>query len=251
MKIFRKIRQALISENRFTKYLLYAFGEIVLVVLGILIALQINNWNENRKQNNLEQEYLINLKGEYESNLAEVDRVITLNSDQIENAIELAKHTGPDAPNITDEEFSKLYFGTVQSEVQYRPGTGVTNEIISSGKLSIFQNKQLKKALAAMDGLLLRIRFQEKDELGSSRTGLVRMGIDQSSVRRMAHDAFDGFVDLDQGRFLDSNLHLLRSKEFDNHLTGFIYTAKFLEDRYEVLKKQLQEIIDIIDSQIE
>ncbi len=49
IKFFRKIRQRLLKENRFSKYLLYAIGEIFLVVIGILIALQINNWNENQK----------------------------------------------------------------------------------------------------------------------------------------------------------------------------------------------------------
>ena len=49
IKFFRKIRQRLLTENKFSKYLLYAIGEIILVVIGILIALQINNWNEGRK----------------------------------------------------------------------------------------------------------------------------------------------------------------------------------------------------------
>ncbi|MGB0916573.1 MAG: DUF6090 family protein [Flavobacteriales bacterium] len=49
IKFFRKIRQQLLSENKFSKYLIYALGEIVLVVIGILIAMQINNWNEQRK----------------------------------------------------------------------------------------------------------------------------------------------------------------------------------------------------------
>jgi hypothetical protein len=49
LKFFRHFRQKLLSENRFSKYLLYAVGEIVLVVIGILIALSINNWNEDRK----------------------------------------------------------------------------------------------------------------------------------------------------------------------------------------------------------
>lgn len=49
IKFFRKIRQQLLSENKFTKYLIYAVGEIVLVVLGILIALQINNSNDAKK----------------------------------------------------------------------------------------------------------------------------------------------------------------------------------------------------------
>jgi hypothetical protein len=49
IKFFRKIRRQLLTENKFSKYLLYAIGEIFLVVIGILIALQINNWNEKRK----------------------------------------------------------------------------------------------------------------------------------------------------------------------------------------------------------
>lgn len=50
IKFFRKIRQNLLSEGKLGKYIKYAIGEIILVVIGILIALQINNWNENRKQ---------------------------------------------------------------------------------------------------------------------------------------------------------------------------------------------------------
>ncbi|MFD2726683.1 DUF6090 family protein [Hyunsoonleella rubra] len=50
IKFFRKIRQKLLSENKLKRYLVYAFGEIILVVIGILIALQINNWNEQRKE---------------------------------------------------------------------------------------------------------------------------------------------------------------------------------------------------------
>ncbi|MFT6046016.1 MAG: hypothetical protein ACI9WC_001721, partial [Arenicella sp.] len=54
IRFFRKIRQNLIKENKVGKYLLYAIGEIVLVVIGILIALQINTWNEDRKQSTSE-----------------------------------------------------------------------------------------------------------------------------------------------------------------------------------------------------
>lgn len=49
IKFFRIIRQQLLSQNRFSKYLLYAIGEILLVMVGILLALQVNNWNEDKK----------------------------------------------------------------------------------------------------------------------------------------------------------------------------------------------------------
>ena len=62
LKFFRKIRYNLISKNKTGKYIKYALGEIILVVIGILIALQINNWNGNRKDVILEKEYLTRLK---------------------------------------------------------------------------------------------------------------------------------------------------------------------------------------------
>ncbi|WP_298369177.1 DUF6090 family protein [uncultured Lutibacter sp.] len=62
IKFFRKIRQNLLMENKTGKYFKYAVGEIILVVIGILIALQINNWNENRKQSNVIQNYYYQLE---------------------------------------------------------------------------------------------------------------------------------------------------------------------------------------------
>jgi hypothetical protein len=212
--------------------------------------LQINNWNEQRKQEKLEQEYLLALKKEFENNLEEVNRVIELNAALLKNAQELSVYTGPELPDITEEEFARLYFGTVNNEVQYRPGSGVVNEIISSGKLNIFQNKELKNALANLDGLALKIRFQEKEELGVMRGELLFLGQDHLSFRRMGYDSFGAMFGLDRGRFLESNLELLTSKKFDNRLTGFIYTSGYLDGRYKELKGQIQKIIDIIDSQL-
>ncbi|TYA59241.1 hypothetical protein FVF61_01520, partial [Formosa maritima] len=66
IKFFRKIRQNLLMENKTGKYFKYAIGEIILVVIGILIALQINNWNNNRIEHKIEtnilSEILVNLE---------------------------------------------------------------------------------------------------------------------------------------------------------------------------------------------
>ena len=59
IKFFRRIRQRLLSENKFRNYVLYAIGEIILVVIGILIALQINNWNEEQKTESKVQDYYV------------------------------------------------------------------------------------------------------------------------------------------------------------------------------------------------
>lgn len=68
LKFFRKIRQQLLTENKVSNYLIYAIGEIVLVVIGILIALQINNWNENTKLEIEETRLLKQLNIEFKNN---------------------------------------------------------------------------------------------------------------------------------------------------------------------------------------
>ena len=68
IKFFRSIRKDLMEKNKTGKYLKYAIGEIVLVVIGILIALSINNWNEKRKERALEKNLLENLVENLEQN---------------------------------------------------------------------------------------------------------------------------------------------------------------------------------------
>jgi len=68
IKFFRNIRKTLLAEGKTTKYLKYAIGEIVLVVIGILIALQINNWNQGRQQRQKEKKILVELRRDLVSN---------------------------------------------------------------------------------------------------------------------------------------------------------------------------------------
>jgi len=77
IKFFRKIRQKLLSENKFSKYFLYAIGEIVLVVIGILIALQINNWNEYQKERKSEQLVLSEIRDNLKYDLNDFESNIT------------------------------------------------------------------------------------------------------------------------------------------------------------------------------
>ena len=77
--IFRKIRKAFIASGEARKYLVYAIGEIALVVIGILIALQINNWNESRQQQEQIEVYLQNLKNDLENNVLGLDRMASSN----------------------------------------------------------------------------------------------------------------------------------------------------------------------------
>lgn len=80
MKFFRKIRQSLIEKGNFKKYLLYALGEILIVVIGILFALQINNWNTNRINKQHELKVYQNIKQQVVDDLNELSEVINFNN---------------------------------------------------------------------------------------------------------------------------------------------------------------------------
>ena len=80
LTFFRRIRKGLLGTGEARKYLLYAVGEIALVVIGILIALQINNWNEQKKQRDREVNSLIEISTELQSNIKNLDFIVHSNS---------------------------------------------------------------------------------------------------------------------------------------------------------------------------
>ena len=82
IKFFRRIRQQLLTKNKFSKYLLYVIGEIVLVMVGILLALQVNNWNEQRKSNLQEKALLEELQKNLQSNLDILDGYIAIHEER-------------------------------------------------------------------------------------------------------------------------------------------------------------------------
>ncbi len=77
IKIFRQIRKTLWHENKFSKYLIYAIGEIILVVIGILIAISINNWNEIRKMNEQEQKHFIKILADLKIDSISIEKTLT------------------------------------------------------------------------------------------------------------------------------------------------------------------------------
>jgi hypothetical protein len=93
IKFFRKIRQNLLSKGKIGKYLKYAIGEIILVVIGILIAFSINNWNQKRVLNNQSYQVLLNLKEEIVESKAELESVIDFLEDRVEKRLDFLNET--------------------------------------------------------------------------------------------------------------------------------------------------------------
>jgi hypothetical protein len=106
IKFFRKIRYELMGENKTGKYFKYAIGEIVLVVIGILIALQINNWNENRKTDIITQSYYAQILFDLDKETKNIEeRVLFLDSSiaSIDNYFGIMMRPNLETTQILDE----------------------------------------------------------------------------------------------------------------------------------------------------
>lgn len=169
IKFFRRIRQKLLREKQFSKYLLYAIGEILLVVIGILIALQINNWNEDRKNLEKENYYLNSIKTSIRLSQSELDRVIT-DAQHISSSADtlflLLAHKNYDRLNGIFID-SLLFSAGDYSLISLNDG-GI-QEILNTGSLDLIRDDRIRIDLASWNERMHQIRKFEGETENLSR----------------------------------------------------------------------------------
>lgn len=163
LKFFRKIRYNLMEQNKTGKYLKYAIGEIVLVVIGILIALQINNWNETNKLNHEEEKLLISLNVDFQENKIRLAETIQRELRMINYSTALIQIMATETKNIPIDSISNLIAIEAQSWWRTEFVTGSYDAILSSGNLNVLKNDELKRLLAEFSAEV-KSGFEDHDE---------------------------------------------------------------------------------------
>ncbi len=143
IKFFRRIRQGLFIENKFSKYLLYAIGEIVLVVIGILIAVWINNWNEGKKTQQKELQTLAELKANLQSDLGDLEYNIANNKKRT-NANEAIKKVLEE--KIPYNDSLRTYIGNIFGNFKLTENTAAWENLKSVG-IDLISNDSLRNNL--------------------------------------------------------------------------------------------------------
>ena len=143
IRFFRHLRQQLLTEQKWSKYLLYAIGEILLVMIGILLALQVNNWNETRQDRKFEKKAFLNLQSEFLFNQELFNqRLLTL--DNRLKGLEEYLYTLKDKKTSIDQKTQKrpnLMFAS------WKPESNVINSLFSTGRIESIRNDSLKALL--------------------------------------------------------------------------------------------------------
>jgi hypothetical protein len=148
MKFFRKIRQNLLLEGKSGKYFKYAIGEITLVVIGILIALQINNWNENRKEAIVERESYENLLTSLKKDSLELVKIIHLQNQSLEDQILFIRSDFSEIKStMSNEEVTKSLYNIYDGAYSFFPKYGTYNAILSNQGIDILKSKEIKALL--------------------------------------------------------------------------------------------------------
>ena len=251
IKFFRRIRQNLLSEGKTGKYFKYAIGEIVLVVIGILIALQINNWNEQRKIRGNQEKYVMLLKTEALNNLKEVNKAI-----QVVNKTNLWQNKifeliDGNQDTITENYLSQAFGNVFVYTYKFKYENSALSELKASGDLKNVLNDSLRKYLIALEPLVLNVQSQEenvKQDFEEITEYLKTNGTFRTMADRNGRSEILGLSKSSKNN--RSNMHLLNKDEFENRLLTYMGTTKNLvSNHYPRLENHLKTIIEIIESE--
>ncbi len=161
-KLFRKIRFDLMGKGKTSKYLKYAVGEIILVVIGILIALQINNWNERKKEHQKERAFLKEINLDFKSNKTQLDSIISYNKISLHASVRLLEIIGTfdlknPVRNDSNGHFAdsiKYYNGLAWRNKSFNPKNGAVEALLNSSSFDLIKNDSLRRSLISWKDVL-------------------------------------------------------------------------------------------------
>lgn len=234
LKFFRKIRLNLLSEGKTGKYLKYAIGEIVLVVIGILIALQINNWNENRIQQKKLLSVYKHILTDIDNDIKELTAIVT-HHDSIEYIFKRVINDSI-TPDLFDVGLSRLI---VSNAVATTLNTTGVNQL---------------KALNTNDSLSLKI-IEIYDQMKLIIIDNLEVDINQESeyLMKMFRDKYDWYLEYMGKTIMQNNSSLelqdyfLNSREYKHHVATN-YNLRY--DNYVVALKMSIETLNTITEEL-
>lgn len=250
------------DDNRPIKYIRYAIGEIVLVVIGILIALQINTWNSERKNRIQEIQILTQLQREYNTNLEELNKKISIRDVVLNSCSLLLSYIDYPEKEPSQNNLS-LHMGRSIGNPTFDPALGVTNELINSGKLYLLTSKPLRFSLSSWTSDVDKLQEVETIILDFGKTIYFPYLAKNYPYRNIMDQSikdtnFNKKFELSKSK---SNIVIGKSKQnidlstlinsdFEDYLTHIIFWTNLANIQSQGLKTKIENIQKLINEEL-
>ncbi len=233
INFFRIIRQRLLTESKFSKYLLYAIGEILLVVIGILIALQINNSNTNRIKKQFEMQSYKNIKSQLVDDLEEITNVYNYNKNstkQIEHAIKLIANK-----DFRTKDTLAILSMSLSMYSNFFGSGNIYESLANSGDLKLLKNPEIPRKLLKLEmtyTFINSLEDQNWDMLMEELSPELRGVINYSTFKAVKPEK-------------------LYSLEMQNLFVEFKYLTAIKDSIYSRAITEIVETIEMIDDELD
>ncbi|MCJ7467632.1 MAG: DUF6090 family protein [Maribacter sp.] len=266
IKFFQKIRQQLLTENlpdrqagKIRRYLLYAVGEIALVMIGILLALEVNNWNENRKDSNKEQLILSQLKEEYETDLTQLEQKISHRTFIIQSASKVLKYI--DKPMNVDKDSLLSHISVILGDPTFDP---IKNDLVTSGNLRLIKNRNLKRLLTTWTSDVVALQEIEKEwsrtmweyvvpnfiTIGILRDAVYNWWNDEKNLTWILEGKGDNLFEAGRSYKIIKSSELLKNKELEGIMSVAISLNQSANIQSQVLRIRILELLELLNTEI-
>jgi len=250
IKFFRKIRRTLLSDGKTGQYLKYAIGEIVLVVIGILLALQINNWNEARKADKALKEYLVKIKSYTLKDLSMLD-TLTIYRKNIANQCKMARES---ILNKTEEENLLLFMscGIAFADYYFKPNTAGYEALTNSDYFGKINNTLLDSLLISYHSLVDDIAENERsyNEYVVNQEAYLSTQFDRSLILASAFMPWDSLKtrNTPESEYYKAFAEYTALAPYRNVIGLAAFQIDTMVDQYNQLKEVGQSVIKEIDA---
>ncbi|BAO56775.1 DUF6090 family protein [Nonlabens marinus] len=240
INFLKKIRKGFLTTGRTTKYLTYAIGEIILVVIGILIALAINNASETRKEQKLEQQLITRLHKEYQENKDLLTKRVIVLIQSEDASLRIMNLMNKDISQVETNTIDSLLFHTIEYSA-YNPLSTTLTEVTQTGKLDLISNQKLKDLLGQWS-------IQYNHHQGTFRVfeKWVEDGILPYLTKNIASKNVGRFGQLqwkEISEFESDYNVILKDREFENIMDNHLYHNGLLISEYQNLDNIIDQIL--------
>jgi hypothetical protein len=240
------------NEGKARQYTVYAVGEILLVVIGILIALQINNWNDARATRNLEITYLKNLKSDLIINNAELDRYMQTRSASIEAATKMLEHFN--GKPVIDYDAFNLLPVSIYGWQKFYQSNNTFKDLLNSGNLSLISNESIKNNLMDIESLHIKMKNEEDHYRFDSEQliyGPLYQNIDLTPViDNFEYQLSEGQAGHDIQLSAENFQNYLSNTQLKNGFRMTILEFETLNAQMTAIKEKSLHLIELIDEEI-